>query len=130
VRRVHAVVHVKEEEGEDEFEDEEDEEVPDSVRLVRRRRSGLMIQDDDDRSTSGSEAEDEPRGREEESGDELTMNPRQEIYGGIHPVLPTPQQTVRLKRLAVNAPQQAEATPTKRRRVSDSARVKAPAKKK
>jgi hypothetical protein len=67
------VVHVKEEEGEDEFEDEE-EEVPDSVRLVKRRRSGLMVQDDDDdRSASGSEAEEDARGRDEESGDELMM---------------------------------------------------------
>ncbi|KAJ7175974.1 hypothetical protein C8R46DRAFT_1347443 [Mycena filopes] len=132
VRRVHAVVHVKEEEGDDDFEDEEPEEIPDAnVRLVKRRRSGLMIQDDDDEpSGSGSEAEGGgPRGRDEESGDELMMNPRQEVYGGVHPVLPTPQPTLRLKRLA-NAPPQAEASPTKRRRVSDAARVKAPAKKK
>ncbi|KAF7365083.1 hypothetical protein MVEN_00379500 [Mycena venus] len=139
VRRVQAVVHVKEEEEEDDnaFEDEEEDVPP--VRLVKRRRSGLMVQDDDDdyRSASMSEAEaaEDPHGREEESGDELTMNPRQKIYGGIHPVpvpaLPTPQQTLRLKRLAANAPQQAEATPTKRRRVSDTApRVKVPAKKK
>ncbi|KAJ7025354.1 hypothetical protein C8F04DRAFT_137326 [Mycena alexandri] len=133
VRRVHAVVHVKEEEGDDDLEDDEEEsaEVPDSnVRLVKRRRSGLMVQDDDDvRSASGSEAEGAPRGRDEESGDELMMDSRQEIYGGVHPVLPTPQPTLRLKRLANVAPQ-AEATPTKRRRVSDAARVKVPAKKK
>ncbi|KAJ7784434.1 hypothetical protein B0H16DRAFT_297645 [Mycena metata] len=131
VRRVHAVVHVKEEEGDDDLEDEEEEqEVPDSnVRLVKRRGSGLMVQDDDDRSASGSEAEGARRGRDEESGDELMMDSRQEIYGGVHPVLPTPQPTLRLKRTANVAPQ-AEATPTKRRRVSDAARVKVPAKKK
>ncbi|KAJ6585116.1 hypothetical protein B0H19DRAFT_1250011 [Mycena capillaripes] len=129
VRRVQAVVHVKAEEG-DEFEDEdEEEEAPDTVRLVKRRRSGLMVQDDDDRSASESEDEEVVRGRDDESGDELMMNPGQEIYGGVHPVLPTPQTTLpsRLKRLV---PHQAEATPTKRRRVSDTARVKAPAKKK
>jgi hypothetical protein len=49
------------------------------------------------------------------------------------PALPTPQPTIRLKRLATNIPpQQTElASPTKRRRVSDTAaRAKAPAKKK
>ncbi|KAJ6477316.1 hypothetical protein C8R47DRAFT_1139945 [Mycena vitilis] len=72
VRRVQAVVHVKAEEDDDVFDDEEEEEEPDSLRIVKRRRSGLMVQDDDDRSASGSEDED-PRGREEDSGDELTM---------------------------------------------------------
>ncbi|KAF8158974.1 hypothetical protein K438DRAFT_1860720 [Mycena galopus ATCC 62051] len=87
-----------------------------------------MVQDDDDDySASGGEAEGDPEGREEDSGDELMMNPRQEVYGGIHPVQ---QPAPRLKRVA-NAPnQQAEASPTKRRRVSDTARAKAPAKKK
>ncbi|KAJ7259570.1 hypothetical protein B0H12DRAFT_1108752 [Mycena haematopus] len=120
VRRVQAVIHVKEEEGSEvgEFEDEEEEVVPDSVRLVKRRRSGLMIQDDDDDySASEGEAGDDPRHRQEESGDELTINPR--------PVQPTP----RLKR-AANVLPRAEATPAKRRRVSDTARVRVPAKKK
>ncbi|KAJ6508623.1 hypothetical protein C8R45DRAFT_448244 [Mycena sanguinolenta] len=126
VRRVQAVIHVKEEEDSDDPELEEEEAVPDNVRLVKRRRSGLMVQDDDDEySASGGEAGDDPGG-EEESGDELTMNPRQEIYGGLHPSQPTS----RLKRSA-NVPQRVEASPTKRRRVSDTAaRVKAPAKKK
>ncbi|KAJ7134740.1 hypothetical protein C8R44DRAFT_434284 [Mycena epipterygia] len=124
VRRVQAVIHVKEEEGDSEYEEEE-EEVPDAVRLVKRRRSGLVIQDEDD-SASGNEAGQDGLGREEESGDELMMNHHQEIYGGVHPVMPTPQTTIRVKR-----PQQAEPTPSKRRRVSDTAaRAKAPAKRK
>ncbi|KAJ7505172.1 hypothetical protein B0H11DRAFT_1977190 [Mycena galericulata] len=129
LRRVQAIVHVKEEEDDDDFAEEE-EEASGSVRLVQRRRSHLMVRDDEDEGVSGSDAEEGQRPREEESGDELMMNPRQEIYGGIRPVLPTPQPTIRLKRLA-NAPQQAETTPTKRRRVSDAAvRTRAPAKRK
>ncbi|KAJ7147095.1 hypothetical protein C8R43DRAFT_1011814 [Mycena crocata] len=128
VRRVHAVVHVKEEEGDDdEFEDEE--EASGSVRLVKRRHSGLMIQDDEDGSSSDDGIGEVGHSRDEESGDELTMNLRQEVYGGIHPVLRTPQETIRVKR-AANGPQQSEATPTKRRRVSDTGRAKAPAKRK
>ncbi|KAJ6559058.1 hypothetical protein DFH09DRAFT_517486 [Mycena vulgaris] len=125
VRRVHAVVHVKEEDDEDDLEDEEED-----IRLVKRRRSALVIQDDEEESASGSETGQGLHGRDEESGDELMMNHHQEIYGGVHPVLPTPQaSTIRIKRMA-NVPQQAEATPTKRRRVSDTVRAKAPAKRK
>ncbi|KAJ7442660.1 hypothetical protein FB451DRAFT_1105630 [Mycena latifolia] len=125
VRRVQAVVHVKEEEDDDDFEDEE-EEVLEPVRLVKRRRSALVVQDEDD-SASGSEAGER---QHEESGDELMMNDHQEVYGGVHPVLPTPQASIiRVKRMA-NVPQQTEATPTKRRRVSDTARARAPAKRK
>ncbi|KAJ7644228.1 hypothetical protein FB45DRAFT_1053024 [Roridomyces roridus] len=126
LRRVQAVVHVKEEEVEDEvFNDEEEEEDP--VRVITRRGSGFVVLDNDD-GPSGSEVEE---GREDDSGDELMMNPRQEIYGGVHPVL-TPESTHRLKRPG-NKPDQRENTPTKRRRVSDAGvavRSKAPAKRK
>ncbi|KAJ7695940.1 hypothetical protein B0H17DRAFT_1198266 [Mycena rosella] len=128
VRRVQAVVHVKQEEDDEDFEDEEEE--VDAVRLVKRRRSALAIQDDDE-SGSGSEAGEGQHARDEESGDELMMNHHQEVYGGVHPVLPTPQaSTIRAKRTAANVPQQPEASPTKRRRVSDTARAKVPTKRK
>ncbi|KAJ7781801.1 hypothetical protein DFH07DRAFT_791686 [Mycena maculata] len=126
VRRVQAIVHVKEE-SDDEFIDEE-EEASDPVRPVERRRNGLVVHDEDE-DASGSEAGQGEYVREEDSADELMMNPRQEIYGGVH-VMPTPQPTLRLKRLA-NVPQQAETTPTKRRRVSETVvRARAPAKRK
>ncbi|KAJ7212005.1 hypothetical protein GGX14DRAFT_621251 [Mycena pura] len=111
VRRVHAVVHVKEEDEEENLQDEEEE----------------ATSDEDDDYESPSDAE---QGAHEESGDdELIMNPHQEVYGGMHPVLPTPQPTSRRKRVT-GAPQQSDASPTKRRRVSDAARAKAPAKRK
>ncbi|KAJ7095757.1 hypothetical protein B0H15DRAFT_69590 [Mycena belliarum] len=121
VRRVHAVVNVKEEEDDDDLEDEE-EEASESVRLIKRRRSALVIQDDDD-SASGSDVDNSRRNRDEDSGDELSMNPHQEVYGGVRPVLPTPASTtsIRTKRLP-NVTQQTEASPTKRRRVSDTTR--------
>ncbi|KAJ7288183.1 hypothetical protein C8J57DRAFT_508750 [Mycena rebaudengoi] len=134
VRRVQAVIHreVKEEDDDDDAyfegaEEEEEEPRTDSVRPLLRRRRSMVIHDDESGS-SGSEGGGQER--EEESGDELHMNDHQEVYGGIHPVLPTPQTTLRQKR-AANTPQQAEATPTKRRRVSDTTRAaKVPAKRK
>ncbi|KAK7048476.1 hypothetical protein R3P38DRAFT_3387898 [Favolaschia claudopus] len=132
VRRVQAVVHVKAEEDDDNplgDEEEEASEVPDvpDIRLVKRRRSGLMVEDEDDRSHYNSGSEQDNVDGDEESGDELMMNPGQEVYGGIHvhSVHPASSSTSRLKRPAANghAQHQAaeQATPTKRRRVSDTA---------
>nr|GAT60166.1 predicted protein [Mycena chlorophos] len=90
LRRVQAVVHVKEEEDdgeidmgaqeEDEEEDEEEDDELDSVRVVKRRRSGLMVADEEDYRSSHEE-------EDEESGDELMMDSttlrNSNIYGGI-----------------------------------------------
>ncbi|KAJ7069671.1 hypothetical protein C8F01DRAFT_1113554 [Mycena amicta] len=73
LRRVHAVVHVKEEEEEGDidmaYEDEDDELEQDSVRIVKRRRSGLMVADEEDYQSD----QDARGGEDEESGDELIM---------------------------------------------------------
>ncbi|KAF7298909.1 hypothetical protein MIND_00838900 [Mycena indigotica] len=132
IRRVQAVVHVKEEDDEEDIdmsyqqveEEEEDELEHDSVRIVKRRRSGLMVADEEDYQSGHDE--------DDESGeDELIMNASTmrnlDVYGGV----PLTQTSSRQKRLNGNAPQSTEASPTKRRRVMpDTGRSKAPVKRK